>query len=119
MVGEELNRVDVRGCLSQAYKQVVGYIEQGRGEETISRLGIHQTYRSVAFSLASIAARFIPLTYNNAKEVLNAFWLKSSGDGDRTRSACIIHDQGREIGIATLYRKQRSQILSTRESLSS
>ncbi|KAL8850302.1 MAG: hypothetical protein Q9221_004717 [Calogaya cf. arnoldii] len=115
IAGEELDRIDVRGVLSQAYKQVMRVIESGTGTAILSRLGILATYRGIIFYMASVAVRSIPLTYNDAEVILNAFWLKADVDGASEWRARIVHDSGREIGIANLVRKPGSQMLSTRE----
>ncbi|KAL8652234.1 MAG: hypothetical protein Q9226_004351 [Calogaya cf. arnoldii] len=112
IAGEELERIDVRGVLSQAYKQVMRVIESGAGKRTLSPLGILAVYRGVAFYMGFVP---LPLTYNDAQSILNAFWLKAAEDGASEWRAHIIYDSGREIGIANLVRKPGSRLLSTRE----
>ncbi|KAI4235084.1 MAG: hypothetical protein LQ349_003393 [Xanthoria aureola] len=119
--GEEISRLDVRGCLSQAYKLVMQYIELGSGKKPLRSSGIHILYRSVVFSIA--ATKDLPavhpnsLTFDDAREVLDAFWLKSLQDGYQELEARINHDQGGSLmGMANLFRRPQSPTLSTRDS---
>lgn len=119
--GEEISRLDVRSCLSQAYKLVMQYIELGSGKKPLRSSGIHILYRSVVFSIA--ATKDLPavhpnsLTFDDAREILDAFWLKSLQDGYQELEARINHDQdGNLMGMANLFRRPQSPTLSTRES---
>ncbi|CAL8578062.1 hypothetical protein XPA_003863 [Xanthoria parietina] len=119
--GEEISRLDVRGCLSQAYKLVMQYIELGSGKKPLRSSGIHLLYRSVVFSIA--ATKDLPavhphsLTFDDAREVLDAFWLKSLQDGYQELQARINHDQGGSLmGMANLFRRPQSPTLSRRDS---
>lgn len=110
---EEISRVNVIGCLSQAYKQVMEQIEQGRAGEPITRPAFRSYYLNIVFMIDTAFERI--LTYSDAKEILKAFWLKSAEEGYRVRKSFIKDDHsGNVLGIAGLRLKPQLQTLSAR-----
>ncbi|KAL8807424.1 MAG: hypothetical protein Q9182_000763, partial [Xanthomendoza sp. 2 TL-2023] len=106
-----LPRDEVRGCLSQAYKQVMQVIEEGYGSTFIGDPGLRQSYYGVVFALvlgSDSPSYSSSLTYDDAKEILNAFWLKSNEEGSRAWKAQIDYTRGgAELGVAVIWRRHQ------------
>lgn len=114
--GGTLPRIEVRGCLSQAYNRVMERIKLGGGGHPIDyQHDFRQTYLNVVFRILVGPDSERVLTYNDAKEVLNAFWLKSTEDGYRSWTGLVRSDSdGYPLGGGELRRIPQSQRLSTR-----
>lgn len=113
---EEVSRTEIMGCLSRAYEKVMAFIDQGRGGEQITHLvPFTQDFLDMVFMLSRTHDQ--RLTYDDTKEILEAFWLKSRESGYRARVGFIKNNRDdMTLGRAELRRKAQSQGLEARAS---
>ena len=92
------------------------FIDQGRGGEQINNLvGFKQNYFDMIFLFSRAHGQ--RLTYDDTKEILEAFWLKSRESGYRARVGFIKNNRDdMTLGRAELRRKSQAPNLMTRAS---